>query len=40
MHNAPKALRGPIDVQLPASMLQLHPHVTVITDKAAAALLA
>jgi len=31
------ALRGPISTQIPASLLQLHPDVTVILNKAAAA---
>ena len=32
-----QALCGAIDLALPASLLQLHPHVTVFTDAAAAA---
>lgn len=31
------ALRGPVDVEVPASVLQRHPDVTVIADRAAAA---
>lgn len=34
-----RSLRGPITPQVPASILQLHPDVTVICDDAAAALL-
>ncbi|MEZ2388104.1 glucosamine-6-phosphate deaminase [bacterium RCC_150] len=30
------ALHGPVSVQCPASVLQLHPHVTVVADEAAA----
>jgi glucosamine-6-phosphate deaminase len=32
-----RALRGPITTRLPASMLQLHPNVLVVVDRAAAA---
>lgn len=32
-----QALCGAIDLAVPASLLQLHPHVTVFTDAAAAA---
>jgi glucosamine-6-phosphate deaminase len=32
-------VKGKIDVSLPASVLQLHPFVTVIVDKDAASLL-
>lgn len=31
-----KAIHGPIDPQLPASILQLHNHVTILADEAAA----
>lgn len=34
-----KSFRGPVTPQVPASILQLHPDVTVICDEAAAALL-
>ncbi|TPV51090.1 glucosamine-6-phosphate deaminase [Pseudarthrobacter phenanthrenivorans] len=33
------ALHGPVSPECPASVLQLHPHVTVVADEAAAALL-
>jgi glucosamine-6-phosphate deaminase len=33
------ALHGPVSAECPASVLQLHPHVTVVADEAAAALL-
>lgn len=33
------ALRGPVSPECPASVLQLHPHVTVVADEAAAAYL-
>jgi glucosamine-6-phosphate deaminase len=33
---AAKALKGPITQNVPASVLQLHPFVTVILDKEAA----
>ncbi|MDQ0826037.1 glucosamine-6-phosphate deaminase [Arthrobacter sp. B2I5] len=33
------ALQGPVTPDCPASVLQLHPHVTVVADEAAAALL-
>jgi 6-phosphogluconolactonase/glucosamine-6-phosphate isomerase/deaminase len=33
------ALEGPVSEQLPASVLQLHPSLVVIADKAAASLL-
>ena len=37
---AVKALvEGPVDVNVPATILQKHPNVTVIVDKQAAALL-
>jgi Glucosamine-6-phosphate isomerases/6-phosphogluconolactonase. len=31
-----KALQGPVDPDVPASVLQLHPYLTVILDKEAA----
>ena len=34
-----KALQGPVMPQMPASILQLHPDVTVVLDEAAASLL-
>jgi len=34
-----KALTGPVNTSVPASVLQLHPNLTVIADRAAAALL-
>ena len=34
-----KALAGPVTLDVPASVLQLHPKVTVVLDKSAAALL-
>ncbi|MCU1519005.1 MAG: multidrug transporter, partial [Pseudarthrobacter sp.] len=34
------ALNGPVTADCPASLLQRHPHVTVVADEAAAALLA
>jgi len=34
-----RALDGPVDIDCPASVLQLHPAVTVILDRAAASLL-
>ena len=34
-----KALQGPVTPQMPASILQLHPDVTVVLDEAAASLL-
>ncbi|RNL54665.1 glucosamine-6-phosphate deaminase [Arthrobacter oryzae] len=34
-----EALNGPVTSQCPASVLQLHPHVTVVADAAAASLL-
>lgn len=34
-----RALRGPITEEFPASVIQLHPRVTVVLDRAAAALL-
>ena len=33
------ALQGPVKPQMPASILQLHPDVTVVLDEAAASLL-
>jgi glucosamine-6-phosphate deaminase len=33
-----RALSGPITTRVPASMLQLHPNVLVVLDRAAAAL--
>ncbi|HEX9225714.1 MAG TPA: glucosamine-6-phosphate deaminase [Arthrobacter sp.] len=35
-----EALTGPVSPECPASVLQLHPHVTVVADEAAAARLA
>jgi glucosamine-6-phosphate deaminase len=35
-----EALTGPVSPGCPASVLQLHPHVTVVADEAAAARLA
>jgi glucosamine-6-phosphate deaminase len=32
-----EALEGPVTASLPASAVQLHPHVTVVVDEAAAA---
>jgi glucosamine-6-phosphate deaminase len=32
-----KAVEGPVTAMVPASALQLHPHVTVVVDEAAAA---
>lgn len=32
-------IQGPVDPQCPASILQLHPHVTVMLDEPAASLL-
>ena len=34
-----KAFTGPVTPQVPASILQLHPDVVLVADKAAAALL-
>ena len=34
-----KVVDGPITPQVPASVLQLHPDVTIVADEAAAALL-
>jgi glucosamine-6-phosphate deaminase len=33
------AVEGPLSASCPASVLQLHPHATVVVDEAAAALL-
>ena len=33
------AMEGPLTASCPASVLQLHPHATVVVDEAAAALL-
>ena len=35
-----EALTGPVSPECPGSVLQLHPHVTVVADEAAAARLA
>ena len=35
-----EALTGPVSPECPASVLQLHPHVTVVADEAAAVRLA
>jgi glucosamine-6-phosphate deaminase len=32
-----RALTGPVTTRVPASLLQVHPHVHVVLDKAAAA---
>lgn len=36
---AKKAFMDPVTMEFPVSIFQLHPHVTVILDEAAAALL-